>query len=243
MAKRNDFVFPNISQKVKVLPKFKPITDEQIMRVNEILRDLPIRNGRRGRMINYDTQSKHPNSDKFNGIKSNLKSNVNFATINDNLAADIDNDDIDESNMNLPTSDVNSANFAAIDSDLVASDSNSASFGVKANTVLKGNMLKFKPELKRRDGYCPQGGTCEFFFYCWMVGGLLDGTCGGLLKGCCHRVAKAGVLGVHDSNSIEYSPNEAPSYGPVINDESKFSSIFRIIDSYTITLLFNFYFF
>ncbi|CAG9573344.1 unnamed protein product [Danaus chrysippus] len=67
---------------------------------------------------------------------------------------------------------------------------------------------------------CPQGGTCEFFFYCWMVGGLLDGSCGSLLKGCCHRVAKSGILGVQDSNSLEFTPNEGLSYGPVINDES-----------------------
>lgn len=74
---------------------------------------------------------------------------------------------------------------------------------------------------ERLETSCPQGGTCEFFFYCWMVGGLLDGSCGSLLKGCCHRVAKAGILGVQDSNSIEYSSIEGHSFGPVLNDESK----------------------
>ncbi|CAK1593265.1 unnamed protein product [Parnassius mnemosyne] len=73
---------------------------------------------------------------------------------------------------------------------------------------------------RQDDKKCFQGGTCEFFMYCWMVGGLLDGSCGGLLKGCCHRNSKAGILGVQDSNSIDYAPNEGLSYGPVINDES-----------------------
>lgn len=124
--KRNDFIFPNTSND---LPKFKPISDEQIKKVNEILKEMP----RRGRLLQ-----------------------------------------------------------------------------------------DFSPEVesldRREESPCSQGGTCEFFFYCWMVGGLLDGTCGGVLKGCCHRVAKAGLLGVQDSNSIDY---ESPSYGPVINDESK----------------------
>lgn len=98
----------------------------------------------------------------------------------------------------------------------------------QANKILndmprRGRLVQdFSPELesldRREETNCSQGGTCEFFFYCWMVGGLLDGTCGGVLKGCCHRVAKSGVLGVQDSNSIDY---ESPSYGPVINDQSK----------------------
>ncbi|XP_047513934.1 proclotting enzyme isoform X2 [Pieris napi] len=76
------------------------------------------------------------------------------------------------------------------------------------------------PEKDRKyDDGCPQGGTCEFFVSCWMKGGLLEGSCGGLLKSCCHRVAKSGILGVQDSNSIE-SPFEGFSYGPVINDDS-----------------------
>ncbi|XP_072937538.1 uncharacterized protein [Epargyreus clarus] len=90
----------------------------------------------------------------------------------------------------------------------------------------KGKLLHIDNELdkiedvkdRHSEEFCAQSGTCEFFFYCWMVGGLLEGSCGGLLKGCCHRVAKAGILGVQDSNSIEYT-NEL-NYGPVINDDS-----------------------
>lgn len=130
--KRNDFLFPNASS--TVLPKFKPISDAQIKKVNQILKDMPKRKGR--------------------------------------LIQSID----------------------------------------KAQNI---------EQIERNEDFCTQGGSCEFFFYCWMVGGLLDGTCGGLLKGCCHRVAKAGVLGVQDSNSIDYASNEGLSYGPVINDESK----------------------
>lgn len=130
--KRNDFLFPNSTP--TELPAFKPISDEQILKINQILKDMP--RGRTGRLI-------------------------------------------------------------------------------------KGQGSKFDSTLDRKEeSSCSQGGTCEFFFYCWMVGGLLDGSCGSLLKGCCHRVAKAGILGVQDSNSIEL-PNEGLSYGPVINDESK----------------------
>ncbi|XP_061726527.1 proclotting enzyme isoform X1 [Cydia pomonella] len=92
------------------------------------------------------------------------------------------------------------------------------------SSIRKGRILSTEPskvepqkEDRQDEKNCSQGGTCEFFFYCWMVGGLLEGSCGGLLKGCCHRVAKAGILGVQDSNSIEFS---GESYGPVINDES-----------------------
>lgn len=81
--------------------------------------------------------------------------------------------------------------------------------------------IETKKDDRQYEKSCPQGGTCEFFFYCWMVGGLLDGSCGSLLKGCCHRVAKAGILGVQDSNSIEYSSSEGHNFGPVLNDESK----------------------
>lgn len=75
---------------------------------------------------------------------------------------------------------------------------------------------------------CNQGGTCEFFLYCWMSGGLLDGGCGGLLKGCCHRLAKAGALGVQDSNDVNYANGlnaddklKPLEFGPVINDNRK----------------------
>ncbi|KAG6447263.1 proclotting enzyme [Manduca sexta] len=124
-------IFPNVTENAKDLPKFKPISDEQMVRVSEIL--------------------------------SQVKTQTNYR---------------------------------------------------------KGRMVEIDSSIDRQDQKCPQGGTCEFFIYCWMVGGLLDGSCGGLLKGCCHRVAKAGVLGVHDSNSLEYSSREGQSYGPVINDES-----------------------
>ncbi|XP_049882650.1 plasma kallikrein [Pectinophora gossypiella] len=135
--KRIDYYFPNVTS--TVLPKFKPISDEQMLRMSQILKDMP-----------------------------RLSKPTHMPSL-------------------MPS-------------------------------TRKGRLLEV-PSKDRQEG-CPQGGTCEFFFYCWMVGGLLEGSCGGLLKGCCHRVAKAGILGVQDSNSIEYSGNEGLSYGPVINDES-----------------------
>ncbi|CAH2084070.1 unnamed protein product [Euphydryas editha] len=147
--KRKFYVYPNASNE-SVLPEFKPISDAQIKKINEIIREL----------------------------KSTSK--VQFKSTNDNRKGRI------------------------LDSVPEAS--------------LTENSKKDDAQFEKN---CSQGGTCEFFFYCWMVGGLLEGSCGGLLKSCCHRVAKAGLLGVQDSNSIEYSANEGHSFGPVINDESK----------------------
>ncbi|XP_021201759.3 uncharacterized protein LOC110384676 isoform X1 [Helicoverpa armigera] len=145
--KRGDlYEFPNVTNRLADLPKFKPISDEQMLKINEILDSLPSRlPKRKGRVLtNPQTAIKTP---------------------------------------------------------VLATE-----------TVVQSN--------DRQDGKrCPQGGTCEFFFYCWMVGGLLEGSCGSLLKGCCHRVAKAGILGVQDSNSLDVS-SEGLSYGPVVNDES-----------------------
>ncbi len=30
-------------------------------------------------------------------------------------------------------------------------------------------------------------GSCEFFLFCWMSGGLIEGSCGGFLFACCQR--------------------------------------------------------
>lgn len=138
-------IFQEHANVSSVLPEFKPISDEQIQKINDIIKEITSTNrdsGRRGRVLD------------------------------------------------------------------------------KPNPAL----IESKKLERQYEKNCPQGGTCEFFFYCWMVGGLLDGSCGSLLKGCCHRVAKSGILGVQDSNSLEFTPNEGLSYGPVINDESKLPS-------------------
>lgn len=147
-----------------MLPKFKPITDEQMMRMRDILKEMP--------------------STKIVPVQS--------------------------TNMKVRK--------GRVLTDSVTEQSK--------NVIITEKPLK---EDRQDEKKCSQGGTCEFFFYCWMVGGLLDGSCGGLLKGCCHRVAKAGILGVQDSNSIDYS-GEGLSYGPVINDESKW--IWRLFGQY-----------
>ncbi|XP_075988354.1 uncharacterized protein LOC142984536 isoform X2 [Anticarsia gemmatalis] len=145
--KRADiYAFPNVTNRLADLPKFKPISDEQMLKINEIFDSLPSRlPKRKGRVL------------------------------------------------------------------------------TPPKTVAEVTKIQTTEPPKsddRNDGKkCSQGGSCEFFFYCWMVGGLLEGSCGGMLKGCCHRVVKAGILGVQDSNSIEYG-NEGLSYGPVVNDES-----------------------
>ncbi|XP_073964654.1 uncharacterized protein isoform X2 [Choristoneura fumiferana] len=144
----------NTTLEETMLPKFKPITDEQMIRMRDILKEMP--------------------STKIVPVQStNTKVRKGRVLI----------DSVTDQSKNV--------------------------------------IITEKPQKEDRqdERNCSQGGTCEFFFYCWMVGGLLDGSCGGLLKGCCHRVAKAGILGVQDSNSIDYS-GEGISYGPVINDES-----------------------
>ncbi|KAL4717874.1 hypothetical protein ACJJTC_005719 [Scirpophaga incertulas] len=153
VLERSD-IFANVT--ATVLPEFKPISDAQMVRITQIVRDLRKRTGR-----------------VLHGA----------GNANTNVIADA----IKSANANVKPLD------------------------------------KSKKEDRQDEKKCSQGGTCEFFFYCWMVGGLLDGSCGGLLKGCCHRVAKSGILGVQDPNSIDSrsrSEREGFSYGPVINDQS-----------------------
>ncbi|XP_055593619.1 uncharacterized protein LOC129744889 isoform X3 [Uranotaenia lowii] len=65
-----------------------------------------------------------------------------------------------------------------------------------------------------------EGGTCEFFLLCWMSGGLLHGSCGGLLKGCCHRTAKSANIGIDTGNTIDLTNLPNNEYGPIQNDPS-----------------------
>lgn len=67
-----------------------------------------------------------------------------------------------------------------------------------------------------------EGGTCEFFLMCWVSRGLLQGTCDGILRGCCHRTAKSTNLGTSDvSNTIDLTDLPNKEYGPVTNDPSE----------------------
>ncbi|KAH8401778.1 hypothetical protein KR009_007851 [Drosophila setifemur] len=67
-----------------------------------------------------------------------------------------------------------------------------------------------------------RGGTCEFFLGCWLSGGLIQGTCNGLLRGCCHRTAKSANLGSSDfvGNAVDLTDLPQKSYGPVNNEPS-----------------------
>lgn len=155
-----------------ILPKFKPISDEQILRISEILKDMPIKTSTNRYEIQYTTEPYYStNTERVGRFRKGKGIKDNF---------------VEDSTVEEVTSKIISTTK-----------------GIERNDEKK----------------CPQGGTCEFFFYCWMVGGLLEGSCGSVLKGCCHRVAKAGILGVQDSNNIDY--DTSLSYGPVINDQSK----------------------
>lgn len=57
-----------------------------------------------------------------------------------------------------------------------------------------------------------------------MSRGLLQGSCGGLLRGCCHRTAKSANLATSDLTNSVVDLTDLPvkSYGPVKNDASEF---------------------
>ncbi|XP_030368852.1 uncharacterized protein LOC115619961 [Scaptodrosophila lebanonensis] len=67
-----------------------------------------------------------------------------------------------------------------------------------------------------------RGGTCEFFLGCWLSGGLIQGTCNGLLRGCCHRTAKSANLRSSDyiGNTIDLTDLPQKNFGPVNNEPS-----------------------
>lgn len=67
-----------------------------------------------------------------------------------------------------------------------------------------------------------EGGTCEFFVSCWLSGGLLQGTCNGLLQGCCHRTAKSTNVGAEAAGKM-FDLTDLPNkdYGPVVSDASE----------------------
>lgn len=62
-------------------------------------------------------------------------------------------------------------------------------------------------------------GSCEFFLFCWLSGGLIDGGCGGFLFACCSRQNQRGQRG-HESYRDESSGLIPVDYGPVRNDNA-----------------------
>ncbi|ETN64964.1 serine protease [Anopheles darlingi] len=87
-------------------------------------------------------------------------------------------------------------------------------FGAGSNYGNRGGTVRSELQCQH------EGGTCEFFLLCWMSGGLLQGTCGGMLKGCCHRTAKSANIGIDASTAIDLTNVPALEYGPVQNDPS-----------------------
>lgn len=68
-----------------------------------------------------------------------------------------------------------------------------------------------------------KGGNCEFFLGCWMTSGLIQGTCDGVLRGCCHRTAKSSNLQTSEyiSNTIDLTNLPQKNYGPIQNEPSE----------------------
>ncbi|XP_068216461.1 uncharacterized protein [Palaemon carinicauda] len=62
-------------------------------------------------------------------------------------------------------------------------------------------------------------GSCEFFLFCWLSGGLIDGGCGGFLFACCTRQNQRGQRG-HESYRDDSSGVIPVDYGPVRNDNA-----------------------
>lgn len=85
-----------------------------------------------------------------------------------------------------------------------------------------------------------EGGQCEFFVLCWMTGGLLQGTCNGMLQGCCHRTAKSSNLGPEAGKTFDLTDLPSTDYGPVVNDNSeciKKLSIYSLFCKFLFVLL------
>ncbi|ROT73483.1 Serine proteinase stubble [Penaeus vannamei] len=60
-------------------------------------------------------------------------------------------------------------------------------------------------------------GSCEFFLFCWLGGGLIDGGCGGFLFACCSRPNNRGQRG-HESYRDDKTGFVPIDYGPIRND-------------------------
>ncbi|CAG7822522.1 unnamed protein product, partial [Allacma fusca] len=59
-------------------------------------------------------------------------------------------------------------------------------------------------------------GSCEFFLFCWLGGGLIEKGCGGFLFACCQRPSSSVKSGIGMSTT---DPPDVPEYyGPVQND-------------------------
>lgn len=53
-------------------------------------------------------------------------------------------------------------------------------------------------------------GSCEFFLFCWLQGGIVEGGCGGFMMSCCNRPNKVG----HKTIVLQVGPNwQQTSFG------------------------------
>lgn len=71
-------------------------------------------------------------------------------------------------------------------------------------------------------------GKCEFFLFCWLSGGLIDGGCGGFLFACCSYPNQRGQRG-HESYREGGGDLIPVNYGPVRNDQGQeLSELFKV---------------
>jgi len=78
-----------------------------------------------------------------------------------------------------------------------------------------------KPAVPQRDKFfvgdqsqCSTG-SCEFFLFCWMSGGIVEGDCGGFLMSCCNRPSKVGYTYIVQQDNFAHPEI---NWGSVKND-------------------------
>jgi len=59
-------------------------------------------------------------------------------------------------------------------------------------------------------------GSCEFFLFCWLAGGVVEGSCGGFLQTCCNRPNQVGHKTIVTQDNFAHPSQD---WGPVINDQ------------------------
>jgi len=59
-------------------------------------------------------------------------------------------------------------------------------------------------------------GSCEFFLFCWLGGGVVEGGCGGFLQSCCNRPNQVGAKTIVTQDNFAHP---TVNWGPIVNDQ------------------------
>lgn len=96
-------------------------------------------------------------------------------------------------------------------------DSNERFFGLFARPFRRPSHQRRPPTKKFFVGDPSQciTGSCEFFLFCWMSGGVVEGGCGGFLMSCCNRPNLVGHKTIVVQDNVAHPDI---SWGPVRND-------------------------